>query len=323
MRQQLEEYLAQRTAEGLSAVSIKDYRDRLERFLAYLGAVGVRSWPEVTVQHIDGFMSSTKTLSANWRGALLAAAKGFLCRMHEAGKILTDPARHVELPRPDADDLPLPEPPLEEADIARIFALLPRRCVRDLRNTALVEVLYSAGLRLSEALSLNVGDIDFDGGVLIVRRGKGGHSREVPILRGLRGTLRDYLSLRRSLLKGPDTGVLFLDRNGRRWTMNSVRFFFKRLNRLLAGKVRHVHPHLFRHSIAVHLLRGGADIRYVQSFLGHALLDTTKVYLRLVPADLRKAYDAAMPEMVLDAGVTTLRRAEPDVANAKDSNGEG
>jgi len=104
-------------------------------------------------------------------------------------------------------------------------------------------------------------------------------------------------AVRRTLLKGPDHGALLISQYGRRMAQPSVYGFFDDLNRQRGPDARHLHPHLFRHSIAVHRLRGGADIRYIQAFLGHASLDTTKIYLRLVPGRLKEDYDRAMPEI--------------------------
>ena len=110
------------------------------------------------------------------------------------------------------------------------------------------------------------------------------------------------MALRRSLLRGPDSGELLVNQRGKRLNKSAFAQVMVRLNRRRGPKFRQVHAHLFRHSIAVHLLRGWADIRYVQAFLGHESLDTTKTYLRLVPADLRKAYDDAMPEVAVSVG---------------------
>jgi len=110
--------------------------------------------------------------------------------------------------------------------------------------------------------------------------------------------LRDYLALRRTLVQGPDRGALFLGEDGERLRITAFRQWLKRFARKVLGAERRVFPHLFRHSFAVHLLLGGADIRHVQELLGHADLDTTRIYLRLLPEELRADYEAAMPELM-------------------------
>jgi site-specific recombinase XerD len=108
------------------------------------------------------------------------------------------------------------------------------------------------------------------------------------------------LLVRRSLLKGPDHGALLLSSIGLRMTDRATRDVFKEINKRRTGK-RHVHPHLLRHSVAVHLLRGGADVRHVQEFLGHASLGTTKIYLRLVPGRLKEDYEKSFPAIAVKA----------------------
>jgi len=104
------------------------------------------------------------------------------------------------------------------------------------------------------------------------------------------------LAVRRDLLRGPNHGALFLGVRGRRINLKDLGILMRKVSRVLGVRV---HPHLLRHSIAVHLLRGGADVRYIQHFLGHSSLDTTKIYLRLVPGQLREDYDEAMPEIAV------------------------
>lgn len=303
MKDLIERYIAQRKAEGLAPATLACDAQRLLRLESFLKGKGLRRWQDVTPRHMDAYMDHLEAtgLCFSSREVFLLVARCFLRSLAEQGCIISDPARHLELPRPDKDDLPLPEPPLSEQEVDQLLTDLPRRNAIDLRNVAQFELLYSAGLRLSESLSVDVKDIDMAASVLHVRKGKGGKARDVPLMRGLKGALRDYLCLRRSLLKGPDHGALLLARNGKRLSKPSFEQVIARLNRHRAKLgLRHVHAHLFRHSIAVHLLRGGADIRYIQAFLGHECLETTKIYLRLVPADLRKAYDAAMPQIAVN-----------------------
>ena len=300
MKEQIEEYIAQRKAEGMADATLSCDKQRLGRLLEFMHKKGVRRWQNARPQHVDGYLDFLERsgLSFFSREGFVITARCFLRWLAERGRILSDPTRHLDLPRPDKDELPLLEPPLSEQEVSELLSALPRRNAVDLRNIAYIELLYSAGLRLSESLSLDLRDIDFSNRIVHVRKGKGSKQRDIPMMRGLQGTLRDYVCLRRSLLKGPDHGALLLGRTGKRLSKGSVDQFMNSLNKVrVRSRQRHVHAHLFRHSIAVHLLRGGADIRYIQAFLGHEDLESTKIYLRLVPADLRKAYDAAMPEI--------------------------
>ena len=115
---------------------------------------------------------------------------------------------------------------------------------------------------------------------------------------GALGALRDYHAVRRHLVVGPDRGALFLTNRGERIGPFVVQHVLTDLSKR-AGLPRRVHPHLLRHSIAVAMLRGGADIRHVQALLGHASIETTKIYLRMVPGHLREEYDKAMPTIAV------------------------
>lgn len=295
MLNDINQYVEGRRAEGLSEKTLDNYQRRLAKLLRYLWRRGLTRWQDVRPENLDAYVDWMLRSGMKRRSVLshLWAMKFFLKRMAKDGRILSDPSRHLRM-RLRREDDPLPEPPLSEEQVIKLLAGMPRTSAIELRNIALVELLYSAGLRLSEALALDLDDIDLSEKVVIVRKGKGDKHRTVPMLRGLRSALRDWLCLRRSLVKGPDEGALLLNLKGRRIGAEGVAKVFGVINRRRLIR-RRIHPHLMRHSIAVHLLRGGADIRHVQEFLGHEDIEATKIYLRLVPSDVRKAYDANMP----------------------------
>jgi len=163
------------------------------------------------------------------------------------------------------------------------------------RDTAILEVIYSAGLRISEAVGLNLEDVDLLSGVCRVR-GKGGKERLCmlgrPALRALRAYLRERE--RRGLGGRRQPGALFLNQDGGRITARSVQRFFREYCRE-AGLPDDVTPHKLRHSFATHLLDAGADLRSVQELLGHASLSTTQIYTHVSLERLRAAYDKAHP----------------------------
>lgn len=296
MQDDVDDYLAQRTAEGASSASIRNYRFRLALLRAFIEETSLTRWQDVTLRQMDTFplwLRNKRGLAFSSTQAVLATTRTFFGWMALQGRVLSSPAVYLKLCA-GIEDEPLLEPPLSEAEVSLILAEMPRRNVLHLRNIALIELLYSAGLRLSEALSLDTSSADMNARVLFVKSAKGGVPRDLPIVRGLHGALADYLALRRMLLRGPDHGALLLAANGKRISTSSIKLLMRTINRAKLCE-RKVHAHLFRHSIAVHLLRGGADIRYIQQFLGHAMLETTKIYLRLVPADVEAAYHNAMP----------------------------
>jgi site-specific recombinase XerD len=282
-------------ALGRSTSTVKSHHLTLVAADHFFRGRGCLRAADLRPDDIDAYLLSLRERGLAW-GSVVAQAcilRNLGRWLAQAGLVLADPTLGIEL---DPDDEPLLAPPLSEAQVAVLLDAIPLRGAVDLRNRAFLELLYGAGLRLSEALGVTIHDLNRQGQVLLVT-GKSGHQRELPLLTGTVAALEDYFVLRRELLQGPDLDLLFLSsKTGRRMSMCGVEQWLGRLGRRVLG-VR-VHPHALRHAAAVHLLRGGMDIRYIQAFLGHENLDTTKTYLRLVPGHLREDYDRAMPSLV-------------------------
>src|SRR6476660_1996106 len=151
-----------------------------------------------------------------------------------------------------------------------------------LRNRALVELVYSAGLRSAEAVGLDLGDVDFEQELVHVRRGKGGKERVVPLGEEAALWVARYLREARPSLATGANDALFLSARGRRLDTSTLRRVAP-------------HPHRLRHAFATHLLEGGADLRTIQELLGHSSLSTTQIYSHVDPRHLRRAYDSAHP----------------------------
>ena len=294
----IDQFLRQGQAEGWRERTVEQYRKRLLALVTYLRERGGVRAADVRPADLDGYilwMQRRGTKEAT-RSAAAWTIRSFFRWLTQTGKVLSSPAHDIARPRDE--ELELPPPPLDEAEVGALLDGMPRRHVVDYRNRLHLELLYGCGLRASESITLNLPDLDLDRATVRVT-GKGGKERVLPLPRGVMGALRDYLALRRSLLRGPDEGALLLSqRTGCRLDEGTFRNWMRGLNRARRGAKR-VHPHLLRHSIAVHLLRGGADIRHVQEFLGHSSLETTKIYLRLVPGRLKEDYDNAMPEIAV------------------------
>jgi integrase/recombinase XerD len=302
MRQDLDQYLAQVQSGGVLPQTIVGYRSRLTPLLAFLGRRGCRRIADVARDDLTAYLVHLVDLGRSKRSRMDAHGiiSRFFAWLQEAGRIVVNPAKG--LPLPDDGEEDLPQPPLSEAEVAAIIDGLPRATVLDLRAVCLLELLYGCGLRRSEALRLDLADVDLGRRTVLVRESKHGQTRVVPLPQTARVAIQTYLVLRRTLLHGPDTGALFLTVHGRRMQEDSVYEIFDRLNAQAGADARHLHPHLLRHSVAVHLLRRGADIRHIQAFLGHANLNTTKIYLRLVPGHLAEDYEKAMPEIETGLG---------------------
>jgi site-specific recombinase XerD len=175
----------------------------------------------------------------------------------------------------------LPDAPAA-AEIERTLEALEGDGPVSLRNRALVELVYSAGLRSAEAVGLDLGDVDFEQELVHIRRGKGGKERVVPLGEEAALWLARYLrDARPSLARGAND-ALFLSKHGRRLDTSTLR-------RIVP------HPHRLRHAFATHLLDGGADLRTIQELLGHSSLSTTQVYSHVDPRHLRRVYDRSHP----------------------------
>jgi integrase/recombinase XerD len=174
----------------------------------------------------------------------------------------------------------LPEAP-KRAEIEQLIDSVGGEDALGLRNRALVELVYSAGLRSAEAVGLDLGDVDFEQELVRVR-GKGGKERVVPLGEEAAHVVARYLREARPALARGANDALFLSARGRRLDTSTLR-------RLLP------HPHRLRHSFATHLLEGGADLRTIQELLGHSSLSTTQVYSHVSAKRLRKVYDRAHP----------------------------
>ncbi len=174
----------------------------------------------------------------------------------------------------------LPDPP-KTAEVEKLLEVVDGDSPLALRNRALLELLYSAGLRSAEAVSLDLGDVDFEREVVHVR-GKGGKERVVPLGEEAAYQLARYLGGGRPALAAGANDAVFLSVRGRRLDTSTVR-------RLLR------HPHRLRHAFATHLLEGGADLRVIQELLGHSSLSTTQIYSHVDVRRLRRVYDRSHP----------------------------
>jgi site-specific recombinase XerD len=175
----------------------------------------------------------------------------------------------------------LPDAP-SAADVERMLEALEGEGPVALRNRALVELVYSAGLRSAEAVGLDLGDVDFEQELVHIRRGKGGKERVVPLGEEAAAWLARYLREARPELAKGAQDAFFVSARGRRLDTSTLR-------RILP------HPHRLRHAFATHLLEGGADLRTIQELLGHSSLSTTQVYSHVDPRHLRRVYDRSHP----------------------------
>jgi integrase/recombinase XerC/integrase/recombinase XerD len=215
----------------------------------------------------------------------LAAIRTFYRQLVERGELEANPAELVSSPKKDAY---LPKV-LKADEVAELLDQIPASTPLDLRDRALLELAYAAGLRAEELVNLDVGSLDADAEEVRVE-GKGGRTRVVPVGEHAWRALDRYLSRGRTALNCGESEALFLSKSGRRLSTSDVR---RRL-RLQTGRAG-VSPHTLRHSFATHLLEGGADLRTIQELLGHSSISTTQTYTRVESKRLKKAYARSHP----------------------------
>ena len=185
---------------------------------------------------------------------------------------------------------------LTKEHLSALIAAADEQTPRGLRNRAILDLMYSAGVRLSEIVALDVQQLDLSERTLIVR-GKGNKERMVLIGVPAEQALRRYLSQGRPKLSTDGASALFLNRDGNRLSGRSVQEIVRR-HALRAGLDERVHPHLLRHSFATHLLDGGAELRVVQELLGHASASTTQIYTHVTEEQARRVYTQAFYNQV-------------------------
>jgi integrase/recombinase XerD len=298
---------------GLAENSVKSYRRDLRRYLAYLDSAGVTELAQITEQTVSGFLmalregdSQHQPLSATSAGRSVVAVRGFHKFAVKDGLATSDPSAGVRPPTP-AKRLPKA---VSLGDVERLLeAASAPGTVLALRDRALLEILYGTGARISEAVGMDIDDLelveDDAVGSTVLLRGKGSKERIVPVGSFAREAVQAYVVRGRPELvstgsnpgKGATTeraGALFLNARGGRLSRQSAwAVIVKAAER--AGITAEVSPHTLRHSFATHLLEGGADVRVVQELLGHASVTTTQVYTLVTVDSLREVYAAAHP----------------------------
>jgi site-specific recombinase XerD len=218
-------------------------------------------------------------------GRKLAAIRTFYRHLIERGELEANPAELVSSPKKDSY---LPQV-LKSADVAELLERIPATTPLDLRDRAMFELAYAAGLRAEELTLLDSTDADPDGEEVRVE-GKGRKTRFVPVGEHAWRALDRYLTRGRPALDSGDSDALFLSKSGRRLYTSDVRRRLKLQARRLG-----ISPHTLRHSFATHLLEGGADLRTIQELLGHASISTTQTYTRVESRRLRMAYARSHP----------------------------
>ena len=275
-------------AASRAARTVEAYRRDLSALSEYLGKPIARA----SLEELERYTASLRAdgLAATTIARRTAAARSFFRHQQLLGARDDNPAAAVKLPRRAK---PLPKT-LSPGEAERLIDAAKGTQPRNLRDQALVELLYGAGLRVSEAVGLEKSGVDLDDRFVRVT-GKGGKERVVPIGRHATAAVRRYLSRGRPYLDRRHRPELFLNAKGGPLTRAGAFLILRRLAEVAGLDPTRVHPHLLRHSFATHLLEGGADLRSVQEMLGHADLSTTELYTHVSDTRRRELYFRAHP----------------------------
>jgi len=285
MKDPLEAFLRYLEVEKhASPHTLRSYRHDLEDFRRVLGLTDLSAMRAVDARAIRAYLAAlhTRGLDPTSVARKLAAVRSWCRFLVRRGLLAHNPAVQVRSPRPSrklASFLPIDE------TAALMDAPVPGTTSRD---TAIVELLYASGLRVSELVGLDLADVDLAAGTVRVL-GKGGKERIVPFGTAAARALRAHLAERGDAGRG-----LFLNRRGGRLTVRSVHTIVRR-RAAAVGIDRRVTPHTLRHTFATHLLDSGADLRMIQELLGHSRLSTTQRYTHVGSDQLMRIYDAAHP----------------------------
>lgn len=278
-----------RTERRLSNLTAGSYRHDLLALADFCAAQRLRSWSSLDSQHVRVFAARqhARDLSPRSIRRQLSALRTFFAFLIREGEIRVNPALDVRAPKA-ARHLPHT---LDADQMQRLLEVRTRDGL-DVRDKAMLELLYSSGLRLQELVVLDRGDLDLADRTVRVT-GKGNKVRILPVGRCALDALKVWLK-ERGALAAVDEEALFVGRNGRRLGARAVQLRVEQWARRAGLGVR-AHPHLFRHSFATHLLESSGDLRGVQELLGHANISTTQVYTHLDFQHLARIYDASHP----------------------------
>ena len=277
------------TERRLSAHTDANYRRDLQLFARYCEKNGITEWPRVDSQHVRTFAASEfrRGQSARTIQRRLSALRSFFNFLLRESVLRSNPAVGVQAPK-------APKRLPQTVDADQMAQLLTFRTDDELsvRDKAIMELFYSSGLRLSELVDLDIRDVDLRDRTVRVT-GKGGKTRMLPVGRFAVQALTTWLNERRTLA-APDEEAMFVSQRGGRLRQRAIQVRIERWAKQ-QGLGVHMHPHMFRHSFATHLLESSQDLRAVQELLGHANISTTQVYTHLDFQHLAKIYDQAHP----------------------------
>lgn len=292
VRQEIEKFLnLLRIEKGFSPHTISAYRNDLYQMANFFEENKILSWSQISREDLLNYILSLKSreYKSSTLARKIAAIKSFFRFLKEEGKG-EDLTEGLAFPKTAK---PLPKP-LSISEVKRLLEQPAKNpSPEGKRDSAMLELLYATGMRVSELVGLNIDDIDLKERVVRCW-GKGGKERLVPFHSQAAERLKEYIDeVRPKLLSDPQEKALFLNQRGERLTRQGLWHILKSYAK--AAGLEKISPHTLRHSFATHLLSGGADLRSVQELLGHRHISTTQVYTRLSDRFIRQSYDKSHP----------------------------
>ena len=278
-------YISQ--VKNLSENTSKSYQRELNKLNSFLDNLKIDDYSDVSMDICSAWIGDLFSQNNNPRSIQrhLSSAKGFFRFLKKNNLIASSPFELVTAPKSASN---LPEV-LTPEDVEQLLNFKPNSLI-EIRDLAIVELIYSSGLRVSEAVNINIGDFEEDMTFLRVL-GKGSKTRLVPIGRFAISAINNWLIERDKIVSRSD--ALFLNSKGTRLTVRSVQLRLKKM--ALKQGLPPIHPHMLRHSFATHMLESSGDLRTIQELLGHSSLSTTQIYTKLDYQHLAKIYDQAHP----------------------------
>ena len=273
--------------KNLSENTSKSYERDLKKLDSFLKDLNISNYSQINVETCSAWIGSLYSQNNNPRSIQrhLSSAKGFFRFLKKNNLIDSSPFDLVTSPKSSSN---LPEV-LSPEDVEQLLNFKPTNMI-EIRDMAIVELMYSSGLRVSETVNININDFEENKSFLRVL-GKGAKTRLVPMGRFAINAINDWLKERDKIQSNTD--ALFLNAKGARLTVRSIQLRLKKM--AVKQGLPPIHPHMLRHSFATHMLESSGDLRTIQELLGHSSLSTTQIYTKLDYQHLAKIYDQSHP----------------------------
>lgn len=291
MEDYIEDYIKNlKEIKKLSKNTVDSYKRDLKKFMKYLAKNSIKV-EYVTKQNIDEYIESMKQAGFKPASATrtLATLRSFYTYLLKKGKISKDPTINVESPKLEKK-LPVV---LTPSEIEKLLSQPVTTELKGLRDKAMLEFAYATGMRATEIVNLNVEDVDLVNSFVICDEG-GGSKRIIPLGKMANKAISNYLEEARTYLDKKDSNALFLNLTGGRLTRQGLWKIIKTYTE--AAQIdKDITPHVLRHSFALHLIENGADIKAIQTMMGHSDISSTKIYLDCVNNEIKEIYKTTHP----------------------------